>query len=216
MLLSSKTQCFFQYVVQQYREVRFLLHRISVNIITICVLSPLNRNQFRFYGDHPKKIAKDKKDDDPISLGKVFFDTRKAKVEESKQSAETHPYPHEFRISCTVIEYNEKYAHLKNDEVLQGVLESVAGRILSIRRASSKLYFFDLQSDGAKLQVKVYQQIGASKDEFSAEISKYHRGDIIGIEGNPSRTKSGELSINSNTVTFVMLDSLFVRYLQLI
>lgn len=134
-------------------------------------------------------------------MGKAFFESRKAKVEELKQSAETHPYPHEFRTTCTVSEYNQKYEHLKNEELLPDVTEKIAGRIMSMRRASAKLYFFDLQSNGARVQVKIYQQKSTSKDEFAAEISKYHRGDIIGIEGNPSRTKSGELSINSNAVS---------------
>lgn len=135
-------------------------------------------------------------------MGKVFYDTRKAKVEELKQCADTNPYPHTYKISCTVQEYVEKYEYLKNSETEERVTEKVAGRILTIRKASSKLYFLDLQSDGAKLQVKVNQQMYDNKEMFAAELSKYRRGDIIGIEGFPSRTKSGELSINSKEVAF--------------
>lgn len=153
---------------------------------------------------HTKSTQKGKNDEDPISLGKVFFDSRKAKIEELKQSADTHPYPHSFQISCTVLDYVRKYDHLKNAETLEDTTERVAGRILSIRKASSKLYFLDLQSDGAKIQVKVNQQMYDNKDKFTAEMSKYHRGDVIGIEGFPGRTKSGELSIISKEVTFVL------------
>lgn len=85
--------------------------------------------------------------------------------------------------------------------MLENVTERLAGRILSIRKAGSKLHFFDMQSDGAKVQVKVHEQTYEMKGEFIAELSKFHRGDIIGVEGLPSRTKSGELSINSKTVT---------------
>lgn len=121
-------------------------------------------------------------------------------MNELKQHADTHPYPNKYPISCTIPEYVKKYEYLKNEETLDGVTETVAGRILSIRKIGSKLYFFDLQSDGAKLQVKLYERMYESKENFVAEISKYHRGDIIGVEGSPSRTKSGELSIISKTV----------------
>lgn len=152
-----------------------------------------------------KNTPKDKTEDDPISLGKLFFEKRRAEVEKLKQSADTHPYPNKFEISCTVQEYVENYAHLANGEILESTTERVAGRILSIRKAGAKLFFLDLQSDGAKVQVKIHEQMYENKEKFVDEISKYHRGDIIGVEGLPSRTKSGELSINSKTVTQLYL-----------
>lgn len=136
-------------------------------------------------------------------MGKLFCDTRKAEIEKLKQNTDTHPYPNKFDISSTLLDYNQKYKNLKNGEKLENVTERVAGRILSIRKAGSKLYFLDLQSDGAKVQVKVYEQMYESKENFVAEMTRYHRGDIIGVEGYPSRTKSGELSINSKTVTYL-------------
>lgn len=160
----------------------------------------IHRNGICFFSSQ-KKTPKGKHEEDPISLGKVFFDSRKAKVAELKQNPDTHPYPHKFQTSCTISEYVGKYGHLKNSEILEDTEERVAGRILSIRKASSKLYFIDLQSDGAKLQVKVNHQMFENKEAFTAEMSNYHRGDIIGIEGIPNRTKSGELSINSKTVS---------------
>lgn len=158
--------------------------------------------QFCSHTNNSKNASKTKTktNEDPISLGKVFFDTRKAAIEKLKQNTDTHPYPHKFQISCTVSDYIQKYEHLKPSETLENVTEEVAGRILSIRKAGSKLFFFDIQSDGAKLQVKVNQSNYDSKEHFTAELSKYHRGDIIGIKGSPVRTKSGELSINSKTV----------------
>lgn len=175
----------------------------SINIcVTRFFLRSFHRNDCKSYGKivKPQDVPKIKNEKDPVSIGKVFFETRKAKVEELKQHIDTHPYPNKYQISCTISEYVNKYEYLKNEETLDGVSEAVAGRILSIRKVGSKLYFFDLQSDGAKLQVKLYEQMYESKEKFVAEISKYHRGDIIGIEGSPSRTKSGELSINSKTV----------------
>ena len=167
----------------------------------LIIVHLFNRNDARLYSKQTKNTSKSKTEEDPISLGKVFFDSRKAEIEKLKQNADTHPYPNKFNITCTILEYNQKYNRLANGEVLEDVTERVAGRILSIRKAGSKLYFFDLQSDGAKLQVKVHEQMYERKEEFIAELTKFHRGDIIGVEGLPSRTKSGELSINSKTVT---------------
>lgn len=161
-----------------------------------------HRNDVRFYSKQKKQSVKDKPDEDPISMGKKFFDMRKNEIETLKQNADTHPYPNKFEISCTVQDYVEKYANLSNGELLEDVAERIAGRIMSIRKAGSKLYFLDLQSDGAKVQVKVYEQLYENREKFVAEILKYHRGDIIGVEGSPSRTKSGELSINAKTVFY--------------
>lgn len=126
-------------------------------------------------------------------------------MNELRQNADTHPYPHKFEISCTISEYIEKYKHVKNEDSLDNVIEKIAGRILSIRKAGSKLYFLDLQSDGSKLQVKAHEQMYENREKFIAELSEYHRGDIIGVEGSPSRTKSGELSINSRKVSMRFL-----------
>lgn len=123
------------------------------------------------------------------------------KVEELKQNADTHPYPHKFPISITISNFCQKYDHLKKGERMEDICEQVAGRILSIRKASSKLYFFDVQGDGVKIQVKVNLATYKNKDHFAEEMAKYHRGDIVGIHGLPCRTKSGELSIDSKTVT---------------
>lgn len=161
-----------------------------------------NRNDARFFSKQIKNTPKSGTDEDPISLGKVFCDTRKAEVEKLKQNADTHPYPNKFDISCTLLDYNKKYENLTNGETLENVTERVAGRILSIRKAGSKLAFLDMQSDGAKVQAKVYEKMYESKEKFVAEMARYHRGDIIGVEGSPSRTKSGELSINSKAVTY--------------
>lgn len=132
--------------------------------------------------------------------GKAFYDTRRLKVDELKRNPDTHPYPHKFQISITLSEFCQKYEHLKNGERIEDKCEQIAGRILSIRRANSKLYFFDVQGDGTKIQAKVNLPTYENKEHFAEEMLKFHRGDIIGVHGSPCRTKSGELSIDSKTV----------------
>ena len=63
----------------------------------------------------------------------------------------------------------------------------------------AKLIFFDVRGDGGKIQVMANANLykGNDFDELSHAIK---RGDIIGVEGNPGRTKAGELSVAPFTV----------------
>lgn len=72
---------------------------------------------------------------------------------------------------------------------------SVAGRIHSIRESGSKLIFYDLRGEGVKIQVMANARLYSSEDKFATDIDKIKRGDIIGIEGYPGKTKKGELSV---------------------
>lgn len=167
------------------------------------------RTETCFSSRHTGKSSKEHNTDDSTLPGKAFYDLRKLKINELKRNADTHPYPHKFPISITMSHFCKKYEYLKNGERLQDTSEQVAGRILSIRRASSKLYFFDVQGDGTKIQAKVNLAMYDNKDHFADEMSKYHRGDIVGIHGAPCRTKSGELSIDSTTVTMSFTASIW-------
>jgi len=57
------------------------------------------------------------------------------------------------------------------------------------------LVFYVLQGEGVKLQVMANLQAYESNDGFYADVAKIKRGDIIGVQGHPTRTKTGELSI---------------------
>ena len=69
------------------------------------------------------------------------------------------------------------------------------GRVHGIRESGSKLVFYVLQSEGVKLQIMANLQAYDSADGFYADVAKIKRGDIIGVRGYPTRTKTGELSI---------------------
>lgn len=69
------------------------------------------------------------------------------------------------------------------------------GRVHAIRNAGAKLIFYDLRAEGLKIQVMANARHYVSEQEYEADTDKIRRGDIIGIEGNPGKTKKGELSI---------------------
>ncbi|KAL7246488.1 hypothetical protein ACSBR2_001558 [Camellia fascicularis] len=64
------------------------------------------------------------------------------------------------------------------------------------RSSSSKLFFYDLHGDGAKVQVMADARTSVLDE---AEFSKFHsgvkRGDIVGVVGYPGKSKRGELSV---------------------
>lgn len=77
---------------------------------------------------------------------------------------------------------------------------SVAGRVTNIRVQSKNLIFYDLKGNGCKLQVMANLKLHQGNEDFHTLHSRLHRGDIIGVTGNPGRTKSGELSIQATQV----------------
>lgn len=111
----------------------------------------------------------------------------------------THPkykvYPHKFHVSHQVSEFHKEFEPLCTEKgVFLDKKVSVAARVTNIREAGSKLRFFDLKGDGLKLQVMANIS-NWEGDDFESFCSLIKRGDIIGVEGKPGRTKTGELSI---------------------
>jgi lysyl-tRNA synthetase, class II len=73
-----------------------------------------------------------------------------------RETQSPNPYPHKFEVSTSVTAYIEKYGPegiIKPGERLHGVTEMLAGRVHNIRASSSKLRFYDLHSEGKKVQI---------------------------------------------------------------
>lgn len=129
-----------------------------------------------------------------------FFKLRSAAVEELKKNPETHPYPHKFHVSISLEAFIEKFSYIGDGERLDDVKVSVAGRVHSIRSSGPKLIFYDLRGEGVKIQVMANAGSYHNEQAFAADNAKIRRGDIIGIEGVPGKTKKGELSVIPSSV----------------
>ncbi|XP_077231280.1 lysine--tRNA ligase, cytoplasmic-like [Tasmannia lanceolata] len=135
--------------------------------------------------------AADDEDMDPTQ----YFENR-LKVLASTKAAGTNPYPHKFNVLMSITEYINKYGSLGDGVHLEDVNVSLAGRIMSKRSSSSKLYFYDLYGGGGKVQVMVdLRHSGMDEIEFSRHHSGVKCGDIVGVSGFPGKSKRGELSI---------------------
>ncbi|XP_078526258.1 lysine--tRNA ligase isoform X2 [Lissotriton helveticus] len=123
-----------------------------------------------------------------------YFKIRTQAIQQLKGTKED-PYPHKFHVDLSLTEFIEKYSHLQTGDHLTDVTLSVAGRIHAKRESGMKLIFYDLRGEGVKLQVMANSRNYKSAEEYAAINNKLRRGDIVGVRGNPGKTKKGELSI---------------------
>jgi len=108
-----------------------------------------------------------------------------------------NPYPHKFSRTHRIDTFRQEFeTEITEVGFLEDRTVSVTGRIKSIRGQGAKLIFIDLEGDGAKIQVMAQAQFyGGDQADFDALAATLRRGDIIGVEGVPGRTKTQELSI---------------------
>ncbi|KAG9336927.1 hypothetical protein JZ751_030040 [Albula glossodonta] len=123
-----------------------------------------------------------------------YYKIRTQAIQALKGTAED-PYPHKFHVDLSLTEFIEKYNHLQPGDQLTDIVLSVSGRIHAKRASGAKLLFYDLRGEGVKIQVMANSRSYKSEEEFVHINNKLRRGDIIGVHGNPGKTKKGELSI---------------------
>ncbi|KAF8907878.1 hypothetical protein CPB84DRAFT_1674643 [Gymnopilus junonius] len=132
-----------------------------------------------------------------------YYEMRSRQILALKASQEPNPYPHKFHVSTSLVNYIEKYGSegkILSGTKLEGVTESLAGRIHNIRASGNKLVFYDLHGEGVKVQIMATQQDAENPDSFISTHEHFKRGDIVGVVGIPSRTKKGELSISPKSM----------------
>lgn len=94
-------------------------------------------------------------------------------------------YPHKFPVHMTLGGFVSKYSALHSTEE-SGDVVNIAGRVFAKREASAKLVFFDIRDQHGGIQV-LASKSKYNQDEEFAVVAIIRRGDIIGIEGHPTR-----------------------------
>jgi len=111
------------------------------------------------------------------------------------RSRGVNPYSHKFELEAERKHSDElikEYSSLKQEEVSQKH-EVVAGRVMFLR-SFGKLAFAKVQDSKGVIQVVLQSEKTPEKimEIFNSSVDT---GDIIGVKGNPMKTKTGEVSI---------------------
>jgi lysyl-tRNA synthetase class 2 len=134
-----------------------------------------------------------------------LFDLRKAKLEEIVKLGQA-AYPNRFPASETEKVFTVPAVRAEWGEAQAEALDanrvtvSVAGRIMAIR-AQGKAGFATLQQDGQRLQI--YVRLDAVGEQGFALYKLLDLGDHIGVSGYLFRTRTNELTIHVERLTFL-------------
>ncbi len=133
-----------------------------------------------------------------------LFELRQEKLKEIVKLGQA-AYPNQFLASHTVPQVRARWGDAGNEggaEALEAdrVTVAVAGRIMAIR-AQGKAGFATLQQEGQRLQI--YVRLDAVGDEGFALYKLLDLGDHIGASGYLFRTRTGELTIHVERLTFL-------------
>ena len=140
-----------------------------------------------------------------MALDENIYEIRREKLK--KIEALGHPaYPRKFNFSHTVPQILAEYSGQTTEELeAPRVTVRVAGRIMAIR-LMGKAGFAHLQQDGQRLQIYVKKDaIGDAGYELWKLLDL---GDHIGVRGYLFRTRTGELSVHTDELTFLSKDLL--------
>jgi lysyl-tRNA synthetase class 2 len=129
-----------------------------------------------------------------------LFDLRKAKLEEIVKLGQA-AYPNQFPASHTIPAVRAKWGETQAEALeANRVTVAVAGRIMAIR-AQGKAGFATLQQNGERLQI--YVRLDAVGEQGFALYKLLDLGDHIGATGYLFRTRTGELTIHVERLTFL-------------
>jgi lysyl-tRNA synthetase class 2 len=129
-----------------------------------------------------------------------LFDLRKGKLEEIEKLGQA-AYPNQYPASHMVPQVRAQWGETTAEELeAKRVTVSIAGRIMAIR-AQGKAGFATLQQDGQRLQI--YVRLDAVGEQGFALYKLLDMGDHIGVVGYLFRTRTGELTIHVERLTFL-------------
>ncbi len=141
----------------------------------------------------------------PVSLEQNIYDLRKQKLQQIEALGQP-AYPHHFNASHQVPRILAEHAASTGEQFeAERVNVTVAGRLIAIR-LMGKASFSHLQQSGEKLQIYV------KKDAVGDKLWELYKlldiGDHVGVQGYLFRTRTGELSIHVEDLTFLSKDLL--------
>ena len=110
-------------------------------------------------------------------------------------------YPNQFLTTHTLAEVRRQFEEVSPETLdAQRTIVTIAGRIMAIR-AQGKAGFAQLQQGGERLQI--YVRLDAVGEQGFQLYKLLDLGDHIGVSGYVFRTRTGELTIHVEKITFL-------------
>jgi lysyl-tRNA synthetase class 2 len=140
-----------------------------------------------------------------VSFEDSIYELRQQKLREIEALGQ-QAYPRKFAATHTVPEILAAFGHNTAEELEKGrVNVKVAGRIISLR-LQGKAGFAHLQQGGQRLQI--YVKLDFVGEKGFALYKLLDLGDYIGVSGYLFRTRTGELTVHVEEITFLAKDFL--------
>ena len=140
-----------------------------------------------------------------MALDQKIYELRRAKLKEIEALGQ-RAYPHKYETTHTVVQILAEYSAKSGEELdKQRTNVRVAGRIMSLR-GQGKAGFMHVQQGGERLQV--YVKLDFVGEKGFALYKLLDIGDQIGIRGYMFRTKTNELTVHAEELTFLAKDLL--------
>jgi lysyl-tRNA synthetase, class II len=110
-------------------------------------------------------------------------------------------YPNQFLASHTVAQVRQQFGEIPAEALdAQRTVVAISGRIMAIR-AQGKAGFAQLQQGGERLQI--YVRLDAVGEQGFQLYKLLDLGDHIGVSGYVFRTRTGELTVHVDKITFL-------------
>jgi lysyl-tRNA synthetase, class II len=139
-------------------------------------------------------------------MAKQYREIRTRAVKKMKEDRNPNPYPHKFHVTYDLRNFAKEFGHLKKGDEVRDKTISIGCRIYNIRTAGENLRFYEVQVNGAEVQIMATNHNNTSTVPFADQHDLLRRGDIIGVTGFPGRTSPkaesnpGELSVFATEV----------------
>ena len=140
-----------------------------------------------------------------VALDQKIYELRRDKLRQIEALGQI-AYPYRYKTTHTIPQILDAYsAHPGSELEASRVNLSVAGRIMSIR-IQGKAGFAHLQQEGRRLQV--YVRLDNVGEKAFQLYKLLDIGDYIGVKGYLFRTRTDELTVHVEEITFLVKDLL--------
>lgn len=121
---------------------------------------------------------------------------RKQKLSEQRKKG--NAFPNDFKRVHLAQDLHTQYQNLSAEQLQEkAIAVKIAGRMMT-RRIMGKASFAHLQDMSGKIQIYIRQ--GDLPEEQYEAFKDFDLGDIVGVEGDVFKTKTGELSIKAHRI----------------